>query len=211
MKLYYIWDAYCGWCYGFDKVFSTFMKDHPDLDLEMISGGLFTGGHEKTSRQLGRYDVMNEEIAKRYGVVFGQPFKASFDQDLIIDSLHPAQAFGVLRQYLTQDQVPDLAYQMQKAFYQEGKILSDIATYEPILAGFDLDPMLVLPEIAHAWQSRTPHPDFMRARELGVTTYPTLILEKDGHYVDLRGQSETLEDLERNYHLFLNSQKNNNN
>ncbi|KXT72333.1 Thioredoxin [Streptococcus sp. DD10] len=199
MKVYYIWDAYCGWCYGFDKILAPFMKAHPELELEMISGGLFTGGNEKNTRQLGAYDAMNEEIARRYGVEFGEAFKATFTQDLPIDSLRAAQAFGVLRRYIPQEEQVALAYRMQQAFYEKGQLLSDLETYENVIGEFDLDPMILLPEVETAWQSRAPHPDFRRARELGVTSYPTLILEKDGRYYDLRGQAQTVEELEATY------------
>ena len=27
-NLIYVWDAYCGWCYGFQKVLKDFTKPH---------------------------------------------------------------------------------------------------------------------------------------------------------------------------------------
>jgi putative protein-disulfide isomerase len=42
-RLIYVWDAYCGWCYGFSKSLRAFYKNHPDIPLEVISGGLFQG------------------------------------------------------------------------------------------------------------------------------------------------------------------------
>jgi len=41
MKILYFWDAYCGWCYGFDKLFTKFYENHTDIEIEIISGGLF--------------------------------------------------------------------------------------------------------------------------------------------------------------------------
>ena len=47
MKLYYIIDAYCGWTYGFNHIFTKFMQDHPDIEIEVINGGLFVGDNKK--------------------------------------------------------------------------------------------------------------------------------------------------------------------
>lgn len=37
MKILYFWDAYCGWCYGFDKIFTKFYENHTDVEIEIIS------------------------------------------------------------------------------------------------------------------------------------------------------------------------------
>ncbi len=43
MKLVYVFDAYCGWSYGFAPTLAELVRRHPDLDVEVVSGGLFTG------------------------------------------------------------------------------------------------------------------------------------------------------------------------
>lgn len=41
--LIYMWDAYCGWCYGFSKSLQAYHENHPELPLIVLSGGLFVG------------------------------------------------------------------------------------------------------------------------------------------------------------------------
>lgn len=204
MKLYYIWDAYCGWCYGFDKHLSSFMENHPELEIDMISGGLFAGGNEKTTRELGAFQSMNLEISRRYGVAFGDDFLKTFSQDLEVNSLRAAQAFGVIRNYLPSNELVAFAYRMQTAFYQRGQLLSDRRTYETILPEFGLETNHILSEIEQAWASDSLHPDFIKAQKMGVTSYPTLILEKNGQYFDLRGQAQSSQELEENFQLLKN-------
>lgn len=47
MKILYFWDAYCGWCYGFNKLFTEFYKNHTDVEIEIVSGGLFISQNSK--------------------------------------------------------------------------------------------------------------------------------------------------------------------
>jgi len=40
MKLIYIGDPMCSWCYGFGKELSEVMQSLPELRLEIVVGGL---------------------------------------------------------------------------------------------------------------------------------------------------------------------------
>ncbi len=43
-KLIYVYDALCGWCYGFSPVISKIHKEYKDsLEFEVISGGMILG------------------------------------------------------------------------------------------------------------------------------------------------------------------------
>lgn len=45
MQVYYIFDSYCGWCYGFETILKPFIEAHPELEVTVLSGGLFMDGH----------------------------------------------------------------------------------------------------------------------------------------------------------------------
>lgn len=94
MKLYYIWDAYCGWCHGFGRVLVTFVNQHPELELVVLSGGLFDAG-----RRIGDYPHIlsaNQQINQIYGVIFGPAYQELLAQgDLVMNSLHAAAGFAV--------------------------------------------------------------------------------------------------------------------
>ena len=38
MKVYYIFDSYCGWCYGFETILKPFIEAHPELEVTALSG-----------------------------------------------------------------------------------------------------------------------------------------------------------------------------
>lgn len=52
MKLIYVWDAICGWCYGFESVLTKFVRNHPELELKMVSGGSDYGGPHKAYKRV---------------------------------------------------------------------------------------------------------------------------------------------------------------
>ena len=64
MKLYYIFDTYCGWCYGFESVLRPFVKAHPELEVEVISGGLF--GEGKPLSAYSYMPLVNQKITGVY-------------------------------------------------------------------------------------------------------------------------------------------------
>ena len=204
MKLIYIWDAYCGWCYGFESILVPFLAAHPELDLEFVSGGLFDQG-----TSLKDYPYMaeaNQRITQVYGVEFGQAYNDLLkDGSMQLASIDAATGFALLRDQLPQDKWAPLAQSMQKAFYQEGRSLSDPALYQELAETFGLDGQAIRQAFEAA--DRNPakgHPDYQRAAELGAQSYPTLILEKDGKYYNLLAHVDgSLESLEKSFQAVL--------
>ncbi|MDQ8759757.1 DsbA family protein [Streptococcus ruminantium] len=204
MKLYYIWDAYCGWCYGFEGIFTTFMEKHPELEVHITSGGLFTG---KRIKPLSTYDFMksgNEQIKSIYGAAFSEAYNSQLNKgELVINSNHPAIAYSLIKAYLAPQEHVAFVYAMQKKFFQEGKSLSDLRTYAELIETYQL-PEILNEELAAAWDNYSlAEEDFNLAAQMGVTSYPTLIAEKDGTFYDLRQNAYTLADLEANYQRLL--------
>lgn len=52
MRLVYVLDAYCGWSYGFAATLSELVLRQPDLQVDVVSGGLFTGFPPGTDREV---------------------------------------------------------------------------------------------------------------------------------------------------------------
>lgn len=204
MKVYYIWDAYCGWCYGFEKVFVPFVENHDELEVEMISGGLFFGKKLKEYPQM--LDI-NKQIAAIFDVEFGSDYEELFvEGELALNSMHPAIAFSVFRKYLPTKKQANLAYRMQETFYTEGRVLADVEVYRDLAKEFNLDAEKIVAEIAEGFAKKDIyHEDFIRAQKLGAQGFPTLLIEKDGKMYDLRSGAMTLEELEKNYKIIKNA------
>lgn len=111
MKAYYIFDSYCGWCYGFETILKPFIEAHPELEVTVLSGGLFMDGHS-----LSAFPYMsdtNKRIADMFGVEFGKPYLNLLETgSMVPDSNDAAIGFGVLRSFLPKGEHVNLASKM---------------------------------------------------------------------------------------------------
>ncbi len=136
-------------------------------------------------------------------MTFGQSYQSTLAEGkLVLNSLHPALALTYLKDRLPNHQHYAIVTAIQSAFYQDGLSLSDISTYGKIAEQFSLDRQQVETDLAHIFQQDSS-PEFIQARQLGVQTYPTLLLEKNGTFYDVRGQAMTLAELEMNLDQLL--------
>ncbi|RRN49360.1 thioredoxin [Streptococcus suis] len=145
----------------------------------------------------------NSRIAAHYGVTFGQAYQSTLAEGkLVLNSFHPALALTYLKDRLPNHQHYAIVTAIQSAFYQDGLSLSDISTYGKIAEQFSLDRQQVETDLAHVFQQDSS-PEFIQARQLGVQTYPTLLLEKNGMFYDVRRQAMTVAELEMNLDQLL--------
>ena len=68
MKLVCVVDAYCGWSYGFAPTLIEFVRRHPELDVHVVSGGLFTGPRRVPIREFGYAQGANAKISEHFSV-----------------------------------------------------------------------------------------------------------------------------------------------
>jgi putative protein-disulfide isomerase len=187
-RLTYVFDAYCGWCYGFGPAFAALAAHVEDsADIEIISGGLFAGARRGPIGNFGHIRAANRRIHELTGVTFGPSYEALLDGgQFMLDSTDAAAGLLALM-----EEGPTLAVafveDVQRAFYQDGRSLSDPGTYDLIAQRYGL------PGEAVAKRSRSPQmrakaeAGFERARALGVDSYPTLMLTTGDQTVRFAG------------------------
>lgn len=201
LKIINIWDAYCGWCFGFEPVLLEFYKQHSELELEIVSGGLFIGNRVQPLSTMPFIKEANQKIEQIFNITFGDKYNQLVDEGSFqLNSVHPAAVFYAYKQKLTGVDLLELATHMQQAFFKDGKSLSSPETYIDITKGTSMENLLTKKElevILKTEQEATT--DFQRARDLGVTSYPTVLMTDGKSIIDLRGEAMTLQDLENNY------------
>ncbi len=200
MKLYYIIDAYCGWTYGFNHIFTKFMQDHPDIEIDVINGGLFVGDNKKKMADFKQAQSINKQIESYYQMSFGDNYNQLFkDTNFIMDSLGPARAYSVLKNYVETPNHAQLTLDIQALFFEDGLDLSQADSYTSLIGSYQL-PTKAMEELSSILnQPESLHPDFIKAYEMGVTSFPTLLLEKDGNFFNLINKVRTVDDLEKNF------------
>lgn len=202
MKLIYVFDAYCGWSHGFSPTLREVTSRHPELDVEVVSGGLFTGDRRVPIREFGYVQGANAQIAELTGAEFGEAYERLMaDGSFVMDSQAAARGLAALRRAAPARAV-ELATALQRAFYVDGLSLSDRATYRKVAerAGLDADDVAAAFEAAEA--EAAARADFARAAALGVDAFPTLLAE-DGEDATVlaRGRADA-EDVERRLAAF---------
>lgn len=175
MKLVYVFDAYCGWSYGFAPTLTELRRRRPDLVVEVVSGGLFTGSRRVAIREFGYVQGANAKISELTGVEFGAGYAQLIaDGSFVMDSEAAARGVDALRQ-AAPDRVVELAAALQHAFYGDGLSLSDPKTYRVIAEAAGLDPNSVAAAFAGPGSAAAAKADFAQAARLGVDSFPTLL------------------------------------
>src|SRR4051794_25543128 len=150
MKLVYVFDAYCGWSYGFAPTLTELVRRHPDLELEVVSGGLFTGARRVPIREFGYVQGANTKITELTGVTFGPGYERLIaDGSFVMDSEDAARGVAALR-HVAPERIVELAAALQHAFYVDGMSLSDTATYQAVAEAAGLDAKSVVAAFAAA-------------------------------------------------------------
>lgn len=173
----YVFDAYCGWCWGLSPALHEFAATNRErIRLRVLSGGLFIG---EGARPIGTYthipDAMRR-ITRLTGVRFGEGFeRAVAEGKMVLDSLDAATGLVALR---TQDpdRVLDLAAAMLRTWHIDGRSLSDPTVYRDIARELGLDSDAVAAAFTDPASRMEAEGDLREVRRMGVDSYPTLLV-----------------------------------
>ncbi|MCD9879553.1 DsbA family protein [Streptomyces guryensis] len=197
MKLVYVFDAYCGWSHGFSGTLREVVSRHPDLPVEVVSGGLFTGARRVPIREFGYVQGANAKIAEVTGAEFGAGYERLIaDGSFVMDSEAAARGVAALRQ-AAPARAAELAAALQDAFYVDGLSLSDPATYRKLASKAGLDADAVVAAFEGAEAQKAAEADFRRAAELGVTGFPTLLCVDGDHVTPLAYGRADVDEVDR--------------
>jgi len=185
MKVIYVYDALCGWCYGFSPVITEMEKKYGShIDFEVVSGGMVTGERIGPIGEVAGY-IKNayKDVEKATGVEFGEQFlnETLEKGQAIFTSIPPAVAMAVFKTYHPEKQV-DFAAALQKAIYYDGKEPAKYEMYGELASAFGLDSETFIAQMKEAKYQDLAYQDFQKSAELGVRGFPTVFILKDGRY-----------------------------
>jgi len=194
----YVMDAYCGWCWGFAERLGEFeAANRHRVPFTAIAGGLFTGERLRPISSFAHIPEANARIARLTGARFGEAYERLLRQGTMVMNSDDAGAALAALRALAPDRAIHWAHELLEAFYERGQSLSEPATIGRIATANGLDAAQVLRRLEDGSAHAQARADFKLARELGVTSYPTL-LYVDGQKVHgLPGTGTALEVLNR--------------
>jgi len=199
MKVIYVYDALCGWCYGFSPVISKLHERHQEeLEFEVLSGGMVTGERIGPIGEVAGYiSQAYKDVERAAGVTFGEGFLKGIlaEGSAVFTSIPPAVALTVFKQHQPKKAVP-FAARLQKAIYYNGIEPTNYDAYGKLAAEFGLDANAFVAQMKEEESLKMTRAEFQRAGAMGVTGFPTLFLEQDGKYTVLARGYVPLERLE---------------
>ena len=184
MKVFYIMDTMCGWCYGFsrtiNRIYEVFKND---FDFILNPGGMWVGEDIKTVDKEFSIEILsyNEEISELSGAEFGAAFEKNIlrNYGMVLDSMPGAKAV-VLIQILKNEIKFEYLKKIQDAFFMNGKNPNDWNLYAEIGQGFGLSKEEFRERFNSEEILKKTIEGFVFSRKLGVTGFPSLAVEKDG-------------------------------
>lgn len=203
-KVTYAFDAYCGWCYGFGQAVHDFAAANEErIELEVLSGGLFTGNRALPISAYPHIPGANAEISRLTGVPFGRGYVRTLREGTaVMNSAHPAAGLVALRRQDTKRALM-AAGAIQRAWYIDGRNLSDVQVYRDVAAELGLDSQAVTSDYEDPTTSTEVENDFRAVRRLNVESYPTLLLHSTQGLRRLGGPISSADTLQRTLDEYL--------
>jgi len=202
MKIVYVYDALCGWCYGFSPVITQFENKYEEsLIFEVISGGMVTGSRIGPIGEVASYiSWAYKDVEKATGVKFGSEFlnKTLKKGDAIFTSIPSAIALSVFKDLHPKNSI-QFASELQKAIYFDGIEPENLEAYGQISAKFGLDAKLFVLKMKDPLFKKLAEDDFKKSAELNVSGFPTIFIEINGTYYKIGSGYMPFHELESNY------------
>jgi putative protein-disulfide isomerase len=179
MKLIYIYDALCGWCYGFTPVIEQLQQQYGhEMEFEILSGGMLLSANHRPAAAMYNYiKEAHKQVEATTGVQFGEAFLEQYlHTDDIMDSERPSVALTVFKQYLPEKAI-SFAHDMQLALNRDGKSLNEDATYRQLLTKYQLPVEEFLEKLKDDANRYDTMQEFNQVEQWGITGFPAAILD----------------------------------
>lgn len=180
-SLYYCYDAWCGWCYGFSPVMNRLAAEHPSFNIEVLSGGMIIPEEPvHIDTMAGFIDKAYPVVEERTGIKFGEDFlwhiKNPDLSDWYPNSEKPAIALCIFKEIYPQRQV-EFASDLQYALNYEGRDLTDDEAYRHLLEKYSIQPELFYSRLKSEEYKEQAYYEFQLCKQLQVTGFPCVFLQ----------------------------------
>jgi putative protein-disulfide isomerase len=170
--IYYCYDAYCGWCYGFSKVISRIAEEYKDqIVFDVLSGGMILP-EEPT-----HFAPMVEELT---GAKFGDDFLWHVfhpdETDWYPDSTKSAIALCIFKEYYP-DKAVFMASDLQYALNYEGRDLTDDEAYRHLLHKYNIPEDDFYTKLKSEEYKEKAYYEFALVKQLQVTGFPAVLMQ----------------------------------
>jgi len=180
--IFYCYDAYCNWCYGFSPVITQIANDFSTtVSFEVLSGGMIITDTPKPVAVIADY-VLNDckTVEEHTGIKFGEDFlwhmKNPDLSDWFPSSEKPAIALCVFKEYYPDKQIA-FAADLQYALQYEGRDLCDDEAYRHLLEKYAIPATEFYALLKDPAYKEKAHYEFGLCKQLQVTGFPAVLMQ----------------------------------
>ncbi len=184
-KLIYIADPMCSWCYGFGPELSRLFETMPELELEIVVGGLRAYNTQEMEPQLKATLLSHwRHVEQASGLPFSD---AAISRAGFIYDTEPACRAVVTARLLAPDLAPraqlGVFHAIQRAFYADGidvtggEALAEVAAAALTTEGIPLNAAAFHAKWSDDASIAATRNDFIRTQRWGVSGFPTVLVE----------------------------------
>lgn len=179
--LFYCYDAYCGWCYGFSPVMKKIADAHPELPVEVLSGGMILPeAPVSISATAGYIQQAYKTVEERTGITFGDDYLWHINHPDLSDwfphSEKPAIALCIFKEFYPGRQV-EFAADLQYALHYEGRDLTDNEAYHHLLEKYSINPEIFYSKLGSDEYKDKAAYEFSLVKQLQVSGFPCVLLQ----------------------------------
>jgi putative protein-disulfide isomerase len=180
--LYYCYDAYCGWCYGFSPVIKQIAEEYKDkLEIEVLSGGMMIDEGVMPIEKIAPFiQTGYKRVEELSGIKFGEDFLWHINNpdksDWVMNSEKPAIALCILKEYYPERQL-EFATDLQYALNYEGRDLDDDEAYRHLLDKYNIQAEAFYNKLADTEYKEMGRYEFALMKQLQVSGYPTVFVQ----------------------------------
>jgi len=179
--LFYCYDAYCGWCYGFSPVIQKIAENYPSSTIEVLSGGMVLPDKPvHISATAGFIQKAYPTVEEYTGIRFGEDYlwhiKHPDLSDWYPNSEKPAIALCIFKEYYPERQVA-FAADLQYALHYEGRDLTDDEAYRHLLEKYSIQAEVFYSKLKSKEYKEQAHYEFQLCKQLQVTGFPCVFLQ----------------------------------
>jgi len=194
--IYYCYDAYCGWCYGFSKVITRIAEEYKDqFAFDVLSGGMIFEENPRHISSIATYiRGAYKTVEDMSGIKFGEDFLWHVfnpDQsDWYPESTTPAIALCIFKEYHP-DKAVFIASDLQYALNYEGRDLTDKEAYRHLVHKYEIPEEEFFSKLKSEEYKEKAYYEFALVKQLQVNGFPSVLMQVSDSKFYLLGRGYT--------------------
>ncbi|MBK6937323.1 MAG: DsbA family protein [Chitinophagaceae bacterium] len=180
--IYYCYDAYCGWCYGFSPVIKRLTAEYENkIKFKVLSGGMIPKDNARHISSIasyiqGAYRLVEEMTGIKFGDNYLWHIFNPDQSDWYQHSEKSAAALCIMKEIFPERQVAFSA-DLQYALHYEGRDLTDDEAYRHLLHRYSIAEDDFYKKLNSEEYREKAGYEFALCRQLQATSFPQVLIQ----------------------------------